>query len=111
MTTRLPTSRDLDMAIADLASVVLSCDLKDAKEAHYYLVRAAGYAGVQLDVASEPGAVAWRLVQEYALTAAKALCTVRSPPALRPDHATDAAARAEAALTAAWEVSCGRRAA
>ena len=98
-------SLDLDRAIVALAEAVVACGRVDPTAARVHLRTAAGHARVFLDV---PGLA---LVQEYALTAAKALCTVGSPPALRPDHGEDAARRAETAIVAAWEVACGRRAA
>ena len=103
-------SLDLDRAIVALAEAVVACGRVDPTAARVHLRTAAGHARVFLDV---PGLAhgSLALVQEYALTAAKALCTVRSPPALRPDHGEDAARRAETAIVAAWEVACGRRAA
>jgi hypothetical protein len=100
----------LDKAICELASVVLAANLKDGLAVRLHLRRAAECIGTVLDVSGDNSG-GFRLVQEYALTAAKALCTVRAPPALRPDHAQDALKRAHAALEAAYEVACGRRAA
>lgn len=101
-------SLDLDRAIVALAEAVVACGRVDPTAARVHLRAAAGHAQVFLDV---PGVThgSLRLVQEYALVAAKALTTVRSPPALRPDHGEDAARRAETAIVAAWEVVSGRR--
>ena len=100
----------IDHAIDSLAKAVLACAEKNDAQVRIELKLAAEKLGLFLDVPAS-GPCSFRLIQEYALTAAKALCTVRAPPALRPEHALDAATRAEAAITAAWEVACGRRAA
>jgi hypothetical protein len=103
-------SLSLDRAITALADAVSAAGQQNAPRTRDLLRLAATQADIFIDVSGDtPGSL--RLVQEYALTAAKALCTVRSPPALRPDHSHDARERAAFALQAAWEVLHGRRAA
>ena len=104
------TSLDLSQAIDSLAHAVLACTDLDEVTVKLHLRAAAGKTGVFLDVdAPGPGVPSFWAAQEHILVAAKALCTVRAPPALRPDHGADAYQRAASALQAAHECVCGRR--
>jgi hypothetical protein len=105
-------------AISFLADVVIACHVVNPKRARGALREAAVSIGVELDVPGE-SAGGLRVVQELALTAAKALCEVRAPAVHgNPSHpdtrerAADVAEsleQARANIVSAWEILCGRR--
>lgn len=113
-----PAHYDLDFAIASLSAASCACHEKSRLSARNYLERAAEALDIHLDVPGE-GTGGLRVVQELALTAAKALCEVRAPAVHgNPSHpdtrerAADVAEsleQARANIVSAWEVLCGRR--
>ena len=113
MTRPMPSVSRCDEAIDAVLDACAAARAGDAARVVERVRHAASVAWMFVDVAPlQPSPLrAWRAVQEYLLVAAKALCTCREPPSLRPDHAADAFVRAEAALQAAHEIAAGRRAA
>lgn len=115
---RPPTDFDLDLSICYLASAATACFDKEASRVRHHLKCVAVLLKVDLDVYAE-GTGGLRVVQELALTAAKALCEVRAPAVHgNPSHpdtrerAADVAEsleQARANIVSAWEVLCGRR--
>lgn len=105
------TPSEINDAIDVLAEAVRGAHRNTGHLVRGCLRDAARLANVPVSGLVESGRISYDAVQEYALTAARALCVARRPPALDQQSEHDLALeRARRAIEAAWECACGRRA-